>query len=104
MELFLGESDATIALVGRISGSDIEHLCERTRALLSSAPQVLVCDVGELVGPDVVAVDAIARLQLIARRSGRELRLDNASLELRELLELAGLTDVIPMSDDQASR
>lgn len=100
MEPFLGEPDATFALVGHISRPDIEPLCERARGLLVSAPRVLVCDVGALVDPDVASVDAIARLQLMARESGRELRLRNACSELLELLDLAGLTDVITTSAD----
>jgi ABC-type transporter Mla MlaB component len=40
-------------------------------------------------------VDALARLQLGARRSGCTVRLANASRELLELVELMGLTDVL---------
>ena len=42
--------------------------------------------------PDLILVDAIARLQLAAQRMGCAIRLRNASTELRELLEFAGLT------------
>ena len=40
-------------------------------------------------------VDALARLQLAMRRLGLELRLRDASRELLELLDLAGLTEVL---------
>jgi anti-anti-sigma regulatory factor len=54
-----------------------------------------------LSGPKIVGtsslatVDALARLQLAARRRGLELRLHAVSRELRELIELAGLTAVL---------
>jgi anti-anti-sigma regulatory factor len=47
------------------------------------------------VPADAVAVDALARLQLAARRHGCELRLRNASPELRELIAFMGLQRVL---------
>jgi len=55
---------------------------------------MIVCDVGALAS-DVGAVDALARLQLIARRLGLEIRLRHASGELQELLAFVGLRDVL---------
>jgi anti-anti-sigma regulatory factor len=57
-------------------------------------PSTIVCDVGALA-PDAAAVDALARLQLSARRLGHEILLRDASTELQELLELVGLRDVL---------
>jgi ABC-type transporter Mla MlaB component len=54
----------------------------------------LVCDVHALA-PDAAAIDALARLQLAARRVGLEVRLCHASKELCGLLELVGLSDVL---------
>ncbi|HEX6022998.1 MAG TPA: STAS domain-containing protein [Solirubrobacter sp.] len=45
--------------------------------------------------PDLALVDALARMQLDARRRGGRLRLRNATDELRGLLELVGLADVL---------
>ena len=42
-------------------------------------------------GPDLVLVDALARLQLAARRHGWTLRIPEPSADLVELLELLGL-------------
>jgi anti-anti-sigma regulatory factor len=56
---------------------------------------VLVIDVSEVVHPDVSTVDAMARLQLQARRCGREARFCRASRELYELVDLLGLSDVL---------
>jgi hypothetical protein len=41
-------------------------------------------------------VDALARLQLAARRTGCQVRLRNASTELLELVAFMGLRDVLP--------
>jgi hypothetical protein len=41
-------------------------------------------------------VDALARLALVAKGLGCHLQLGHASPELRDLLELAGLADVVP--------
>ncbi len=60
----------------------------------------IVCDVGPL-RPDAVTIDALARLQLAAGRRGREIRLRNASSELRELLELVGLADVLRVETER---
>ena len=57
-------------------------------------PSTLVCDVGALP-PDAAAVEALARLQLAARRVGLEIRLFRASTELRELIVFCGLDDVL---------
>ena len=47
--------------------------------------------------PDLALVDALARLQLDARRRGGRLRLRNVTDELRGLLELVGLADVLAL-------
>ena len=57
-------------------------------------PSTIVCDVGALA-PDALAVDVLARLQLAARRLGHDIRVRNASSELRDLLVFAGLRDVL---------
>ena len=54
----------------------------------------LSCDVRALRA-DVVAVDALARLQLAARQAGFELRLVHASAELRCLIAFTGLAGVL---------
>jgi hypothetical protein len=47
--------------------------------------------------PDLALVDSLARLQLGARRRGGRLRLRNVNPELRGLLELVGLADVLAL-------
>ena len=43
----------------------------------------------------LATVEALARLQLAARRMGLDLRLHVVSHELRDLIQLAGLTQVL---------
>jgi anti-anti-sigma regulatory factor len=56
---------------------------------------VIPCDVAWVARADVHVVDALARLQLAARRRGRRLVLRNASSDLAELVGLMGLGDVL---------
>jgi hypothetical protein len=58
------------------------------------APTVLVLDVSTAAA-DASTVDALARLQLAARRAGVDLRLRHATRELRELLAFAGLEEAL---------
>ena len=86
-----------IAIDGSIEPADIPALCERFRELLEGAgPGRVVCDVGGLTLPDATAVDALARLQLTARRLGLEVLLSRPSRELEELLILMGLREILP--------
>jgi ABC-type transporter Mla MlaB component len=84
------------AIRGPISRADLPGLCERVCALLeSNDADVVVCDVHG-VEPDAVTVDALARLQLAARRHECRVRLCSASSELLELVAFMGLRDVLP--------
>jgi ABC-type transporter Mla MlaB component len=83
------------AIGGPIARTDLPGLCERVCALLrQSGAEIAVCDVAG-VECDAVTIDALARLQLAARRSGCEVRLRRASDELIELLTFMGLRDVV---------
>ena len=80
---------------GPLRRSDLPGLCGRICAQLSAHPGSLVdCDVAG-VAADAVSVDALARLQLGAHRQGCRILLRNASPELRELVAVMGLTDVL---------
>jgi ABC-type transporter Mla MlaB component len=57
--------------------------------------RVLVCDVRG-VEADVGTVDALARLQLAARRLGLEISLAGVSRDLRQLIDLCGLAEALP--------
>ena len=86
-----------LAICGAITRADLPELCERVCALLErSGAAVALCDVSR-VQPDAVTVDALARLQLAARRHGCQVRLRDASDELLDLLAFVGLRDVLPI-------
>jgi ABC-type transporter Mla MlaB component len=86
---------ARFTVRGPIARSDLAGLCDRVCALLAeNGAPVVVCDVRG-VAPDAVTVDALARLQLAARRSGCSVRLENASAELLELVDFMALGDVL---------
>ncbi len=84
------------AIRGPIARDDLPGLCDRVCALLErSGAGIALCDVAG-IDPDAVTVDALARLQLAARRHGCQVQLRYASDELLELVEFMGLTDVLP--------
>ena len=77
--------------------SDV-HESWRDRGALSATTTgdgVVDLDVSWLVPPDLSAVDALARLQVAASRSGRWLLLHGADGGLVELVEFVGLGDVV---------
>lgn len=84
------------AIRGPVALTDVPGLCARVCALLGeSGAAVALCDVRG-VTPDAGAIDALARLQLAARRTGCRVRLRHASPALRDLVAFMGLTDVLP--------
>jgi ABC-type transporter Mla MlaB component len=83
------------AVRGPIARGDLPGLCNRVCGLLAtSGAELVLCDVHG-VPADAVTVDALARLQLAARRFGCRVRLRGASPELRRLVAFMGLEDVL---------
>jgi len=62
--------------------------------MAGSAHPTIAVDVDGLPA-ELAAVDALARLQLRARRRGSCVRISGASADLRALIELVGLADVL---------
>jgi anti-anti-sigma regulatory factor len=58
-------------------------------------PRAIVFDLRSIRQPHLGTVGLLARIRLVAGRLGLELRLTNASRELRELIVLAGLEQVL---------
>jgi ABC-type transporter Mla MlaB component len=80
---------------GPLTRADLPGLYKRVCALLEqSGAGVVLCDASG-VKPDAVTVDALARLQLGARRHGCRVRLTHASDELRDLVAFMGLANVL---------
>lgn len=78
-----------------LARADLPGLYARACGVLDGADGLVVCEVGG-VGADTVALQALARLQLAARRGGCRIRLRGAPPELLALIALAGLDDVLP--------
>jgi ABC-type transporter Mla MlaB component len=87
-----GKRSIEFAVAGPIARADIPRLCDALGRLLeSSSVDVVVFDLSRVVRPDAATVDALARLQLTARRLGLGVRLRKTSAELRELIAFMGL-------------
>ncbi|MFE2430326.1 STAS domain-containing protein [Streptomyces sp. NPDC059373] len=91
--------DTLVLAIGpTLAPADAARLAARLRAVpRGHHPAVVVCDVAAVTEPDLGAVEALAGLQLTARRLGYRIRLRGASDRLRELLALTGLDGVLPL-------
>lgn len=86
-----------MAIWGPIARDDLPGLCDRVcRVLCDARPATVRCDVRG-VGADAVTVDALARLQLAAKRHRCRVVLTGAGEPLRDLVALMGLDDVLPV-------
>jgi len=90
-----GRPEVTFAIRGPISRADLPGLCDRVCTLMAAREAAVVCCDVAGVGVDAATVDALARLQLAARKLGCEVRLRNASAALLELVEFMGLSNVL---------
>ena len=91
-----GPGGTVLVLSGPITRDAISAMCERARRLLEGCDAGPVsCDVGALAEPDAITIDALARLQLTARRLGVRVELRGTCEELEDLLRLTGLLEVL---------
>ena len=74
-------------------------LCQRLRERIEThgTPAVVICDLTRIRRPDASVIDALARVQLTARRLGCTVRYRHAHPDVRALLVLAGLSDVLDL-------
>jgi dihydrofolate reductase/ABC-type transporter Mla MlaB component len=77
---------------GPVTPARVPELCARVRAI-AAARREIVCEVAPLEA-DLVALEALARMQLTARRLGSSVRIRGPSVQLAALLDAAGLADV----------
>jgi ABC-type transporter Mla MlaB component len=93
-----GDPGSGLVIRGPITREGIVELCDRAGAWLEGCDaDPVVCDIVALIDPDAVTVDALARLQLIARRLGKRIRFRNACGEVHQLVTLMGLEEVLPL-------
>lgn len=85
-----------LVLTGPVRRRDVPELCARLRAAQRASPDAeVICDVGAVTTADLPTLDALARLQLTARRGGGGIRLRNPPPGLWALLELAGFDQLL---------
>jgi hypothetical protein len=83
-----------------VTRADVKAACERLRALAAGGDvEVVACDVSALVA-ELAAVEALARLALVARRLGCPLTVRRASPELRDLVAFCGLSGALGVGGD----
>lgn len=89
------QSPVSVTVRGPLRRADLPGVYARVcRTLEAHAGGPVVCDVTS-VASDAIAVEALCRLQLGARRHRCEVRLAGASDELVELVTYLGLADVL---------
>lgn len=90
-----------VAAAGPLTAADVVELSNSLERALATAGagHAVVFDVAGVTTIDIGTVDALCRLTLTARRLGRKLIVRGASADLRRLLGLAGLDDVVPCAD-----
>jgi STAS domain-containing protein len=92
MDLGARRDRPCLVLPAPIRRADVPELCDRARDLMRGRlGEDLECDVGEVGNPDLCTVEALARVELIARRLGSGIRLRGASVEMLDLLAFCGL-------------
>jgi len=68
-------------------------LCAQVRRLLGTGDvDIVTCDLSGAV-PDLGSIDALARLQLTAKRLGGHIRLRSTAPELSELIDFVGVPE-----------
>ncbi len=92
----------TVTVPSPLARAELPGLFSRTCTALARdrGCELLLCEVAG-VAADAVALDALARLALAARRAGARVRLRGSSRELRELIVLAGLADVLDVREER---
>ncbi|WP_353944380.1 STAS domain-containing protein [Streptomyces sp. HUAS MG91] len=96
---------SVVVVAGPIRPADVPELCDRVRAAHRGAGADggdIVCDVSGVTATDVDTLDALARMQLAARRAGGRIRLRDPSPQLALLLRLTGLGEALgiqPLGD-----
>ncbi|HTB69419.1 MAG TPA: hypothetical protein VK707_00360 [Solirubrobacteraceae bacterium] len=92
----------TVTVPSPLGRAELPGLFARTCSALARdrGCELLLCEVSG-VAADAVALDALARLALAARRAGARVCVRGSSRELRELIALAGLADVLDVREER---
>ena len=107
VELTHCDAHVVVEIGSRSGGGDLAVWCAQIESLLTTGgADVITCDVAHLDGSAGAVIHALVRLQLTARRCGGAIQLFRPPPALLELLRIAGLTEVLPVSElrDSAMR
>jgi anti-anti-sigma regulatory factor len=100
-----GPETVVVVLAGTLDDDMVPALVDRMCRLLDNVVATrIVCDATAVTAPDAVAVEALARLQLAARRRGLQVWLRDGEGGVLELLALAGLNEVVRQWPGPAER
>ena len=92
MELGTSGRGPRLTLPAPFGLADMPALLDRAERLLQEGHDTpLECDVADMQEADLATVEALARVELTARRLGSDICLRGASAELLELLAFCGL-------------
>lgn len=85
-----------------VTRADLPRVVARFQRLVrGTGAAEVVCDAGAVADPDLVTIELLARLRLVATRHGRRLRVRSAGPRLRELLALTGLSGELGWQPEQ---
>ncbi|UGQ13652.1 STAS domain-containing protein [Yinghuangia sp. ASG 101] len=103
MEVRIASGAVVVEIGAALGRADVAGLCDRADECLGRVPEArLVCAVQPGRRVDLVLVDILARLRLLARRRGRAYQVRDAPAALRDLVGLVGLRDALPIGDAHA--
>jgi hypothetical protein len=90
-----------VRLPGALESAELTRECACLAARLrASAVTAVVLDAGSLSG-DLAAVQALARLSLVARHGGARVTVRSMSAELSSLVDWLGMTALFPSYDGE---
>jgi hypothetical protein len=91
-----------VRLPGALPSADLARACVFLAVRLRTGPvSAVVCHAESLPG-QLAAVDALARLSLVARRAGASFAVQGMSPALSSLVDLLGLDGPLPPYDERA--
>lgn len=103
--MHMAASTTSFAIGATVTRADIPVLCADLAELVRGrGGGVVVCDVVDVAHPNVVTVEALARLRSTARRHGWSLMVTGANPNLVELVSLLGLTDALLQAGRQSEQ
>ncbi len=90
-----GAQAAILTFRDRLERAEVPELCGRASGWLDDGAHVLVCEISYLSRPDLVAVEALARLRLLTERRESALKIRGNCAGLTDLLDLVGLRETV---------